>query len=89
MSGGHPAGSGPGARHHLRPATVESASPVTVVYALTNVESTDGTLLQRPNHIALNATGGITFHFGPNFTAAPGRSCLAARPGHLALPDRA
>jgi len=51
--------------------TVESAGSLTIVYALTNVESTAGNLLQRPNHIALNATGGITFRFAPNFTPRP------------------
>ena len=71
VSTGHPAGSG-----LLRITTsdqlmVESATPITIIYALTNVESTDGTLLQRPNHIALNTSGGITFRFGPNFTANP------------------
>ncbi|WP_201985224.1 T9SS type A sorting domain-containing protein [Hymenobacter rubidus] len=71
VSNGHPAGSG-----LLRITTsdqlvVESATPVTVVYALTTVESTDGKYLQRPNHVALNTTGGITFRFGPNFSASP------------------
>jgi hypothetical protein len=69
-SGGHPAGSG-----LVRVTTsdqfgVETSAPLTVVYALTNVESTDGALLQRPNHIALNTTGGISFRFGPNFNAS-------------------
>jgi hypothetical protein len=69
-SGGHPAGSGTVRVTTNDPLTVESATPLTIIYALTNVESTDGTLLQRPNHIALNATGGISFQFGPNFTAS-------------------
>jgi hypothetical protein len=68
-SGGHPAGSG-----LVRVTTsdqfgVETATPLTVVYALTNVESTDGAILQRPKHIALNTVGGISFRFGPNFNA--------------------
>ncbi|GAB3874708.1 hypothetical protein GCM10028824_28420 [Hymenobacter segetis] len=71
VSNGHPAGSGPVRVTTSDQLTVESSTPVTIVYALTNVESTDGKLLQRPNHIALNATGGITFRFGPNFTASP------------------
>ena len=70
-SGGHPAGSGPVRVTTADQLTAETTSPLTVVYALTNVESTDGKLLQRPNHIALNTTGGITFRFGPNFSAAP------------------
>ncbi|GAB3852938.1 hypothetical protein GCM10028822_21190 [Hymenobacter terrigena] len=71
VSSGHPAGSGPVRVTTSDQLNVESSTSVTIVYALTNVESTDGKLLQRPNHIALNATGGITFRFGPNFTAAP------------------
>ena len=70
-SGGHPAGSGPVRVTTSDQLNVETSTALTVIYALTNVESTDGKLLQRPNHIALNATGGITFRFGPNFTAAP------------------
>ncbi|WP_460502097.1 IPT/TIG domain-containing protein, partial [Hymenobacter agri] len=70
-SGGHPAGSG-----LVRVTTdgqlpAESLVPVTVIYALTNVESTDGTILQRPNHVAQNASGGISFQLGPNFVAGP------------------
>ncbi|MGY3089314.1 hypothetical protein ACVWYF_002354 [Hymenobacter sp. UYAg731] len=71
VSSGHPAGSGSVRVTTADQLAVESSGVVTIVYALTNVESTDGKLLQRPNHIALNATGGITFHFGPNFTATP------------------
>ncbi len=69
VSNGHPAGSGVVRVTTAGQLAVETAAPITVIYALTNVESTDGTLLQRPNHIALNASGGISFHFGPNFTA--------------------
>lgn len=70
-SGGHPAGSG-----LVRVTTdgqlpAESLVPLTVIYALTNVESTDGAILQRPNHIAQNASGGLSFQLGPNFTAGP------------------
>ena len=70
-SGGHPAGSG-----LVRVTTdgqlpAESLTALTVIYALTNVVSTDGTILQRPNHIALNASGGISFQLGPSFGAGP------------------
>lgn len=68
-SNGHPAGSGTVRVTTSDQSVVESASAVTVIYALTNVENTDGTILQRPNHIALNATGGISFRFGPGFAA--------------------
>ncbi|MBH8559415.1 T9SS type A sorting domain-containing protein [Hymenobacter negativus] len=71
VSSGHPAGSGPVRVTTSDQLNVESSSSLTIIYALTNVESTDGKLLQRPNHIALNNAGGITFHFGPNFTASP------------------
>jgi len=67
--GGHPAGSGLVRVTTADQLGVETATALTVVYALTNVESTDGTLLQRPNHIALNTAGGISFRFGPNFSA--------------------
>ena len=70
-SGGHPAGSGSVRVTTADQLMAETTSALTVVYALTNVESTDGKLLQRPNHIALNTTGGVTFRFGPNFTASP------------------
>ncbi|WP_188561933.1 IPT/TIG domain-containing protein [Hymenobacter frigidus] len=70
-SGGRPAGSGQVRVTASDQLTVESTSSVTIVYALTNVESTTGNLLQRPNHVALNATGGITFRFAPNFTLSP------------------
>jgi hypothetical protein len=68
-SGGHPAGSGTVRVNTNDQLSAESVTPVTIVYALTNVESTDGSILQRPNHIAMNTSGGITFRFGPNFTA--------------------
>jgi hypothetical protein len=73
-SGGRPAGSG-----LVRVTTdgqlqAESLTPVTVIYALTNVESTDGTILQRPNHVAQNSSGGISFQLGPNFAAGPAAS---------------
>jgi len=71
VSNGHPAGSGLVRVTSTDQTAIESPVPVVIVYALTNVESTDGTLLQRPNHVALNVTGGITFRFGPNFGAGP------------------
>ncbi|TPG65508.1 matrixin family metalloprotease [Hymenobacter nivis] len=66
--GGHPAGSGL-VRVTPDGGTV-GASPqlLTVVYALSNVKSTDAQpTVQRPNHVATNGLGGITFHFAPNF----------------------
>ena len=69
VSNGHPAGSGPVRVTTSDQLMAESANSLTVVYALSNVESTDAITLRRPNHIATNATGGVTFRFGPNFTA--------------------
>ena len=78
-SGGRPAGSGLVRVTAADQLTVESATALTVVYALTNVESTTGGLLQRPNHIALNATGGISFRLAPNFTPGPAPSAAWQR----------
>ena len=71
-SGGHPAGTGLVRLTTADQLTVESPDVLTIIYALTNVESTDGRLLQTPSHVALDAVGGITFRFGPNFVARPG-----------------
>ena len=68
VSGGRPAGSGT-VRVTVAGQAVDSPGPIVIIYALTNVESTDGAFFQRPNHIAMNATGGITFRFGPNMVA--------------------
>ncbi|MDQ2794573.1 MAG: T9SS type A sorting domain-containing protein [Bacteroidota bacterium] len=68
-SGGRPAGSGAVRVTTAGQLQAESFAALTVIYALTNVESTDGTLLQRPNHVAQNASGGLSFQLGPNFVA--------------------
>ena len=68
VSGGHPAGSGTVRVTTSDQQAVDSPGTLTVIYALTNVESTTG-IIVRPNHIAQNASGGITFQFGPNFTS--------------------
>ena len=70
-SGGHPAGSGAVRVTADGQLQAESLVPLTVIYALTNVESTDGITIQRPNHIAQNASGGISFQLGSNFVAGP------------------
>ena len=71
-SGGQPAGTGPVQVSTADQLSTESPAPLTVRYALTNVESTDGRLLQAPTHVALDGAGGLTFGFGPNFAARPG-----------------
>ncbi|GAA4348172.1 hypothetical protein GCM10023185_03820 [Hymenobacter saemangeumensis] len=49
----------------------ESPGTISIIYALTNVESTEGNLLARPNHVASNDSGGISFRFSANFRAQP------------------
>ena len=71
-SGGQPAGTGPVQVSTADQLSTESPAPLTVRYALTNVESTDGRLLQAPTHVALDGAGGLSFGFGPNFIARPG-----------------
>lgn len=66
---GHPAGSGTVRVTANGILTTESTQTLTVVYALTNVVSTVGEIVQRPNHVALDNTGNFSFRFGPNFTA--------------------
>ena len=67
--GGHPAGSGRVRVSTSGQAQAESPESLTVVYALTNVASTDDKYLQRPNHVRLDDDGGLSFRFGPNFVA--------------------
>jgi len=64
---GHPAGTGP-VRVTANDGTfAETAAPLTIRYALTNISDSLGTVLDRPSHVATNATGGLTFRLGPNF----------------------
>jgi len=66
-SNGHPAGTGPVGVTTSDGTAATTATALTVVYALTNVENTAGTIADRPSHVATNATGGLTFRLGPNF----------------------
>jgi hypothetical protein len=64
---GHPAGTG-----LVRVTTTDgtaavTATPLTIRYALSNIDDTTGTLADRPNHVATNGAGGLTFRFSPNF----------------------
>ena len=79
VSGGHPAGSGTVRVTTNNQLATESATVLTVIYALTNVASIDGAVLQRPNHIAQNANGGIIFRPGSNFTANAAASAAFQR----------
>lgn len=64
---GHPAGTGLLRVVSNSGVTVTSDVPLTVIYALANVENTTSTLIERPNHITANSTGGLSFHLSPNF----------------------
>ncbi|MEJ7660675.1 MAG: T9SS type A sorting domain-containing protein [Hymenobacter sp.] len=66
-TGGHPAGTGPVTVTAADGPAATTATPLTLIYALINVESTAQTLADRPNHVATNATRGLTFRFSPNF----------------------
>jgi hypothetical protein len=76
----HPAGTGTVRVVAADGTTADSSTPLTIVYALANVGNTTGTLVDQPNHIATNTTGGITFHFGTNF-----QNSSAAAPWQRAL----
>lgn len=76
----HPAGTGLVRVVAADGTTADSSTPLTIVYALANVGSTTGTLVDQPNHITTNTTGGITFHFGTNF-----QNSSAAAPWQRAL----
>jgi hypothetical protein len=68
-SGSHHAGTGPVTVTSNDGTAGTSAAALTILYALSNIDNTDGTFADRPNHVATNATGGLTFRFGPNFTS--------------------
>ncbi len=68
--GNHPAGTGPVRVTPDGGSAAASPGLLTVVYALTNVQSTDTPpAVQRPNHVATNDHGGLTFRFAPGFGA--------------------
>jgi hypothetical protein len=66
---GHPAGTGLVRVTTTDGTTAATATPLTIRYALTNIDNTTGTLVDRPNHVATNGAGGLTFRFGPGFRA--------------------
>jgi len=66
---GHPAGTGLVRVTTADGTTAATATALTIRYALTNIDNTTGTLVDRPNHMATNGVGGLTFRFGPNFRA--------------------
>ncbi|MGI4833781.1 MAG: T9SS type A sorting domain-containing protein [Janthinobacterium lividum] len=64
---GHPAGTGPLRVTAADGSTADTATPLTIVYALTNVDNAGATFVDRPNHVATNGEGGLTFQLAPNF----------------------
>lgn len=68
-SGSHPAGTGPVSVTSNDGTSGASAASLTIIYALSNIDNTTGTFADRPNHVATNGTGGLTFRFGPNFAS--------------------
>jgi len=66
-TGGHPAGTGPVRVTTSDGTTADTPSSLVIVFALSNIDNTGGTFVDRPNHVATNATGGLTFRFSPNF----------------------
>jgi len=64
---GHPAGTGTVRVATADGTTAATATALTIRYALSNIDNTAGTLVDRPNHVATNGAGGLTFRFGPNF----------------------
>lgn len=66
-SNGHPAGTGPVSVTTSDGTAASTATALTILYALSNIDNVAGTLADRPSHLATNATGGLTFHLSPNF----------------------
>jgi hypothetical protein len=66
-SGGHPAGTGPVTVTAADGTAATTATALVITYALTNIDNTTATFTDRPNHVATNATGGLTFRLAPNF----------------------
>ncbi|NML66811.1 T9SS type A sorting domain-containing protein [Hymenobacter sp. RP-2-7] len=68
-SDGHPAGTGLLRVTAADGSTADSATPLTIVYALTTINNTSSTFVDRPNHVATNGAGGLNFQLAPNFRA--------------------
>ena len=65
----HPAGTGPVTVTASDGTAATTPTPLTIIYALSNIDNADSSLVDRPNHLATNATGGLTFGLAPNFRA--------------------
>jgi len=78
-SGGHPAGTGTVSVTSNDGTSATSATALTIIFALSNIDSSAGTFTDRPNHVATNATGGLTFRFSPNFASQAAASAAWQR----------
>jgi len=80
-SSGYPAGTGLVRVTAADGSITNTVTPLIITYALTNVTTTAVATSGQPNHVATNATGGLSFHFGPNFqnsaAVAPWQRALA------------
>ena len=65
----HPAGTGPVTLTTADSQTAAAPGRLTVSYAIFNVANQASTQADRPNHVATDALGGLSFHFGPGFAA--------------------
>jgi hypothetical protein len=74
-----PAGSGTVRVTTAAQLSATSAASLAVPYALTNVKSTMGNLVQRPNHVNQNGRGGLTYRFGPNLVSNAAASAALQR----------
>lgn len=78
-SNGHPAGTGPVTVTSSDGTSATSATALTIIYALSTIDDAAGTFADRPNHIATNAAGGLTFRFSPNFASQAAASAAWQR----------
>lgn len=65
--GQHPAGTGLVRVVTADGGSADSATPLTITYALTNIGDAAGTFVERPGHVATNGTGGLSFSWAPTF----------------------
>lgn len=78
-SEGHPAGTGTVRVTSSDGTSATSATALTIIFALSNIDNSAGDFVDRPNHVATNATGGLTFRFSPNFASQAAASAAWLR----------
>lgn len=64
---GHPAGTGSLRVTTADGSAADTATPLTILYALANINNTSNAFVDRPNHVATNGAGGLNFQLAPNF----------------------